>query len=1243
MKPLSKKFVYEAEEETSAPTEKPTEKPTDAPTEEPDVILYSQDFETFSDSDKAGWTSPAGTMSVKTDSTPGINKYQTVVSGKSGTCRSGYIEIPAVTDNFVFECDYKASSNVNVNDLELLESKSSVYANHGVYSNANFAFTMVRPRSSDVYVINNKYDDSGASLTSYTDPVFTTGEIKNEPWMHVKVVGNFDTQIVLVYITSLDGATVYYEGVHDMNTGRDKKINSWKCIHLLSPSTGSDTCIDNIRIRKAKTSDLAPSYHKVTMSCKSYSFDQYVLDGKSVVNIPDVSTYGDYFEGWSLGGKLYSESELKSQPITGDCAIEGIINENYIEALETVEFNSFPAGNMLTMGEDENTYGDNEISLKLTGEQGTSFVTSPDSRVSDFKIDWNFDGFRTLDGNPTGETGSVYCDSYAVCEINDAAQSTINFKLKKTAANYYGLVTAKVTYNGKEITVSKPLLLLADTSRDNNAIYPAAGYTADYGKYESTLDGYRITANDILTGGWNTAGSDSTYGYLSSDSGGRYLSFSRAASGNSSYAYQTIGNITSQTVFEQDIRFNLNGSIAYGNGKSGSVTTGYVSAFELAFDGSNLKFNGSTLCAAAKGTWYHIEINADPTSKKCFANVYELKKDGNYSSAVPLATSDIIDFASNYSLGLTYRIALSKTANKTIDINNLKIYTAEADTASFNAVYPQTAEIPETETATAELSISAETVSGEPYIGIAEWKIDDSLAEGVAINSTGNSTAQLIINSNASSGELPIRITLGGKSIVINIKLLGTKDNIVFTSAPKGIRISAGEHSFTAEVRNGNAETVSGKNVTYELFDENGTTPVSPNGLTLNSESGVLTVTDEATPQTLCVKAVSTDSDSNEISKLFKFTLYNLKFSFGTSEPNDGFTTVNSETVYSDSLGFGLEGNVTDEENAVSGAGTVFKLKLEKGRVYNVTAVFNGTIRCERINSSFPGFDKTRTTLGESEYKVAVFGDDIMDITLPSDGKLSSLSVEPVEYHRTDKPDWWTIGDSTVQQNGSWGYTIASGSTSDLSRYPELSAVIDTFHNSGKAGEQHKNFYTNGRLNSILTQMRPGDIVSLSGMGTNDSSSSQADFKQYDEIYMNAITDMGGYVILGSYTPAGNYGATAGKVYDSDTMTFKGMRTNAYDLAIRALYDENKSNKKVLGFLDIGKMADEKMTQDVQAVYTAAIENGADETAARSAANARAEEMMAWWKDYNHYYTAFSNYILPDITKAVAEVIAEKK
>ena len=1231
MQPLSKTYRYSGTgtaEPTAAPTIKPTEIPTQAPSGK---VLYEQDFETYSVGDSGGWTSPAGTVSVKSDTADGIGKYMTVVSGKSGTCRSGYVELPtAVTQNFVFECDYKSTSNINVSDLELVENKNSIYANHGVYSNANYVFTMARPKSSDLYVINNKADDSGFSLSSYTDPVFTTKEITGNPWVHVKVVGDMKNQFVLAYVTSLDGKTEYYHGKADMSVGRDSDITSWKCIHLLSPSTNCDTCIDNIKITEATDADLAASYHKVTLTCKSYTFNQYVLDGESAVNIPDVSKYGEYFEGWTVGDDTtkYTSAQLASVPITEDCEIVGHISADYIEAIENVEFKDFPAGGELVMGTDENTYGSNKISLAITGEQGTSLVTNPDSRVTDYNVEWTFDGFRTLDGAPTGETGNKYCDSYALLETTDTVHNTaVDFALKRTAANYYGRVTAKVTYNGKTIEVSKPLVLLGDKS--STALLPKAGYTADYNKYEDTMVGYRFEQNDIVLGGWQTAGSDASYVDLKSDSTGKYLALSRAASGNSSYIYNEIGDITTQTVFEQDVRFGIDGNITY---IGGSITSPSSTAFGFGKSGSNLTFNGTTLCAGESGKWYHVVICADPTSKKCFAKVYELKSDGDYSKAAPIAKSETVDFAGAYTSGAAYCVTPTKSKTASIDLNNIRIYCAGVDEETISVTAPETKNIPESGSETANITVTAKTTDGSDAIGKAQWSIDDEFAEGVSIESTGDNSAILIIESTASSGDLPIRVAIGGKSEVITIKLIGTKDNIAFKSAPTGVQTGTSA-TYTAVLRDGNGNDKTAA-ITYTLYNADNTAAVTPDGISLDSQTGVLNVSETAAAQIIGIRAISGD-----ISKFVRVNIYNLKFAFGTDTVADGYTPVNISTAYSANRGYGIDGTATEGADNGTLSNLTFKVNLEKGKVYRVTAKYKGKIVCEKISSSLTGFERSMSTLESDTYDVAVFGDDIMDITIPSDSEISSIEITSVAKTATAKPDWWTIGDSTVQQNGSWGYTIAATETTDLSKYPELAEVVNGFHNSGKAGEQHKNFYSNGRLNSILIQMNPGDVVSISGMGTNDSSSTFEEFKAYDEVYMNAIIDMGGYVILGSYTPTGNYGATQGKVYDADTMTFKGMRTNSYDRAIRELYEENKDNPKVLGFLDIGKMADEKMTANVKAVYDAAIENGADEAAARSVANAKAEEMMAWWKDYNHYYTTFSNYILPSITEETAKMI----
>ncbi len=49
------------------------------------------------------------------------------------------------------------------------------------------------------------------------------------------------------------------------------------------------------------------------------------------------------------------------------------------------------------------------------------------------------------------------------------------------------------------------------------------------------------------------------------------------------------------------------------------------------------------------------------------------------------------------------------------------------------------------------------------------------------------------------------------------------------------------------------------------------------------------------------------------------------------------------------------------------------------------------------------------------------------------------------------------------------------------------------------------------------------------------------------------------------------------------------------------------------------------------------------EIEARAKAQERATALMSMWKDYNHYYTDFSNYILPQITTRVTQLVTGEK
>ena len=114
--------------------------------------------------------------------------------------------------------------------------------NHGCYSNAKYAFKMNRPSDLNKFVINNSVSDSGLSLDRYAQPTVLTKEIPDD-WIHVKVIGDFTNKTATAYITSLDGNTVYYHGRINMS----EDITSFSCLALLAPSSGVDTCIDNIK------------------------------------------------------------------------------------------------------------------------------------------------------------------------------------------------------------------------------------------------------------------------------------------------------------------------------------------------------------------------------------------------------------------------------------------------------------------------------------------------------------------------------------------------------------------------------------------------------------------------------------------------------------------------------------------------------------------------------------------------------------------------------------------------------------------------------------------------------------------------------------------------------------------------------------------------------------------------------------------------------------------------------------
>ena len=148
---------------TPDPTIKPSVTPD--PNVTPGPVLYEEDFEDYSIGSDGGWETKYGVIEVAEDEEKG--KYLRKASNGSSSARSGWINLPVTIDkDFVFEADIKTGFNANqISSFEIVEKESSIYKNHGVYSNEQYAFKLARPEGANLYVVNNKISDSNLTNT----------------------------------------------------------------------------------------------------------------------------------------------------------------------------------------------------------------------------------------------------------------------------------------------------------------------------------------------------------------------------------------------------------------------------------------------------------------------------------------------------------------------------------------------------------------------------------------------------------------------------------------------------------------------------------------------------------------------------------------------------------------------------------------------------------------------------------------------------------------------------------------------------------------------------------------------------------------------------------------------------------------------------------------------------------------------------------------------------------------------
>lgn len=1190
---------------------------------------FSLDFESATDT--MGWTSAnaPGDMSIATDEDNSINKYFKFANTNGSGTRNAYYTFDSdaqTTENgkAVIEFDFYMTNtgNENINQLVLLDSAAGNPKGNANYSGNNYIFSFTQPKNSDKLIINNL----DGSKETYT----TTDWTNKSGWTHAKAIMDFTEHNVTITLSSHDGETVYFDNKVPMGT-TDLKIGK-----LLICEARKNTVtfgIDNILVRSYDSSlDAGNTYYKVTYDVKGEKSEETVKENTSPLNIPDLTNYGYIFKGWQVNDDTENLiDDLKEYKITADTKFTAIYEKDteYIEPIISAEIKG---NQIMTFGDSPDIAAENKYTLTLTGQNGTIITADTiDSRIDDFNIEWDIDGFKTV--NDTDK----YCDSYGEFAEHTNTATEVLFMLRQCDFNFYGKLNATVTYNGETIEASMYVAATGDKSMADNQILPEAGYPSDFDEYPDSLVGYTTLkdtygGNDIMVGGWGMSGSDSGDAVIMKEENNKFLRINCPTSSKSHMFTNSIDTPQKQIIFEQNIRFNGNGCITLTSKQPyWTDKEGYTTPVTLEFDGTTIKLNGIAIknndidVTVNKGKWYKIVLSADKTTESCFVKVYDLN--GQF-----VGETDSIAWTEN-SEPTYYSIGFANKQTGTVDFDAYRAYYPAADISTYTLnISQETLSIPNKDTAT--LSASVKSKEGYNITGAAEWSILEDDMQDIIITPdvVDSHKATITLGEGASAGEATVQVNIGGYTKTIKLNITDSAESIKFTSSQGSLAIPLDEKSvntakYSAAVINSDGMDLN-RNVSLGIYDKNNVNKYNlPDGISFDASAGTISVTSAAVPCVFTVRATGESSDGKMLSRSVKVTVHGLSFDFGSGADEsvaDGYTDINPSTTYTVSRGYGIEGSAKAEgtpsiDNAKSdylSGDFTFKAKVTKGKHYRVKIAFSGDLVSEYVSEALSGHERTLAAEGtthtgytvkteeitEQVYDIPVV-DDVMDLKF-SGARVAYISIEKVEKTAAEKPNIWSVGDSTIGNSGSYAYNLAR----DQANYPELTALAD-YHNNGKGSRNLKTYYTQGWLDNILINIRPGDIVTIGNMGTNPGGMSGTQFKAPLDYYVDACLAMGAKVILTSYTP---HGCVEGYeyVYDKTTHTFHGCREDAYDsLGIRVIYEERKDDPDILGFIDIGLNADNAFNEYVADYAKNGYENE----------DAAAKAIMDCFGDHNHY------------------------
>lgn len=267
--------------------------------------------------------------------------------------------------------------------------------------------------------------------------------------------------------------------------------------------------------------------------------------------------------------------------------------------------------------------------------------------------------------------------------------------------------------------------------------------------------------------------------------------------------------------------------------------------------------------------------------------------------------------------------------------------------------------------------------------------------------------------------------------------------------------------------------------------------------------------------------------------------LYSGKFDFGNDGGAEGYIQISAADNFDDAKGYGLvetsaensakSENISLEDYITSknDKGIKFEVNVPDGD-YEVKMINGGDTESE-VNIYINGGERVRVfKTAAGEYK------ENIQRVIPKDGKISfeflgaGVKVNSIEItqlaardKKSEKPVIYIAGDSTAQTYNQATRYPQFGWGQVISDY--LSGVV--IENRSMAGRSSKSYDNDGRLDTILTEIHPGDYVFIQ-FGHNDGSEkperyiSVEDFKKLiTNKYIGETVKRGGIPVILTPTP----------------------------------------------------------------------------------------------------------------------------